>query len=174
VLNDERSNEGISVFHADLENARKELNGSRKAVLGELFPFNGLTPVPASSGKQSRGYDNETFAIIQVAIIMASYFVGDDAICRVTSGDFSILQTFFSVQPSSLTRGLDSSGGLMRPTELRRDVREKCLVYIIYSRETFISSPAVDSTDFPLSHFSSFLHIQGVSDLPNNWLRVDS
>jgi len=99
VLNEKRSNEGISVFHADLENARKELNGSRKAVLGELFPFNGLAPVSASPGKQSHGYDNETFAIIQVAIIMASYFVGDDAICRVTLNDFSILRTFFSAEP---------------------------------------------------------------------------
>lgn len=86
---------------AKSENTRKELNGSWKAVLRELFPFNGPTPVPV---KQSRGHDNETFAIIQVAIIMASYFVGDDAICRVTSGDFSIPRAFFSAS-SSLTEG---------------------------------------------------------------------
>jgi len=90
----------------------KELNGSRKAILGELFPFNGSAPVPVSPGKQSRGHDNETFAIIQVAIIMASYFVDDDAICRVTSGDFSIpLWAFFSAS-SSLMRGLGFPGRL--------------------------------------------------------------
>lgn len=128
MLNEERLN-GISVFHCQLESTRKELNGSWKAVLRELFPFNGPAPVPVSPGKQSRGHDNETFAIIQVAIIMASYFVGDDAICRVTSGDFSISRAFFSAS-SSLTRGLGFLGRL-NETEFRRDVGEKCLMYII-------------------------------------------
>lgn len=94
-----------------MENTREELNGSRKAVLEELFPFNGSAPVPVSPGRQSRGHDNETFAIIQVAIIMASYFVDDDAICRVTSGDFSIPRAFFSAS-SFLTKGLGFLGRL--------------------------------------------------------------
>lgn len=36
---------------------------------------------------------------------MASYFAGDDAICHVTSGDFSIPRPFFSAGSTSLTSG---------------------------------------------------------------------
>lgn len=90
---------------------------------------------------------------------MASYFVDDDAICHVTSGDFSIPRASFSAR-SSLTRGLESPGGLMRPSEVLslRDVGEKCLVYIIYvSRRNLCLCLTSKVSIFPYIFFTLIL-----------------
>lgn len=76
---------GISVA-CRLENARKELNGSQKAVLGELFPFNGpvllcrlpaatpaasARPLPPATASSHAGTITRRSQLFRVAIIMA-------------------------------------------------------------------------------------------------------